>query len=95
MHLARSLLVKMAGVDPMSVSTSSIEIVEEIWSGWGYDSAGRWHGGAAEFVSIRKISLLTENDPLAPVRGSFWGLLSSFLFFWFPVGAAAFLWRRK
>jgi hypothetical protein len=79
----------------MSVSARSIEIVEEIWSGWGYDSAGRWHRGAAELVPTRKISLLTENDPLAPARGSLWGLLSSFIFFWLPVGAAAFLWRRK
>ena len=79
----------------MPVSARPIGIVEAIWRGWGYDSAGRWHRGVAETVPIRKTSLHTENDPLSLVRGSLWGLLFSFLLFWLPVGAAAFLWRRK
>ncbi len=80
----------------MPLSTRSIGIVEEIRSGWGYDSVGRWHRGVAEVVPIRKnVPALTEKDPLALVRGSLWGLLFSFLFFWLPAGAAAFLWCRK
>jgi len=79
----------------MPVPARPIGIVEEVRRGWGYDSAGRWHRGVAEVVPIRKTSLLTENAPLALVRSSLWGLLFSFLFFWLPVGAAAFLWRRK
>ncbi len=79
----------------MPVYARSIGIVEEIRRGWGYDSAGRWHQRAAEVVPIRKVSLVTENDPLALVRGSLWGLLFSFLFFWLPIEVVTLLQRRK
>ncbi len=81
--------------DQMPAYARSLGIVEEIRRGWGYDSDGRWHQRAAEVVPIRKASPVTENDPLAPVRGSLSGLLFSFLFFWFPVGVVTFLKRRK
>ena len=84
-----------AGVDQMPAYARSLGIVEEIRRGWGYDSAGRRHQRAAEVVPIRKVYLVTEDDPLALVRGSLWGLLFSFLFFWLPVGVVIFLQRRK
>ena len=94
-HLARSVLVKMAGVNPMPEYARSIGTIEQVLCGWGYDSAGRWHRGVAKVVPIRKTTLLTEKDPLALVRGSLWGVLLSFLFFWLPAGAVAFLLSGK
>lgn len=76
----------------------SIGILQEIQRGWGFDRAGRWHQGFGKVVPIRRVPVIPVIDDdarLAPSRGVLWGLLLSFLLFWLPVGAAAFLWRRK
>ncbi len=68
-------------------------LIEEIRLGWGYDTAGRWHGVPAELVPIREAAETDEDDPLAPARGTLWGLLFGALF-WLLIGAAAALWWK-
>jgi len=72
-----------------------MELVHEIRHGWGYDHRGYWHDGIAEVIQVQaECRQNEEDDPLALVRGTFWGLLFSAIFFWLPA-AVVLLWARN
>lgn len=68
-------------------------LIEEIPHGWGYDPTGCWHGAAAEVAPIREEPETEDDDPLAPARGTMWGLLFCAPF-WLLIGLATAPWWK-
>ncbi len=47
--------------------------IDAIQYGAGFDETGRWHKAHAGFLPVQP----SEDDPMNPARGMFWGLLFS------------------